>query len=292
MGYDELRESRMAGAIREGVVPAGSVSVKNTPGLKPWLALTPDEQAGYVARMDAYAAMIDGVDQNVGRLLAFLQARGDLENILIVFMSDNGAEGHAIEELPRIQDWVAENFDNTPANIGQRNSYVTIGQGWARAAAAPFRLSKGRISEGGIRVPAFVHFPGENSGRIDDAYMTVMDLAPTFMEIAGGSNEEQYRGRSLLPRLRGGEQPVHPSDETISFEVYGRRAVQRGPWKLLSMEVPYGTGEWELHNLENDPGEQVDVAPEFPEIVEQLSAAWESYAAEVGVIMPEHPIAY
>jgi len=292
MGYDELLELRMAGAIREGVVPTGSVAVKSTPGLKSWSELTPDQQAGYVARMDTYAAMVEGVDQNVGRLLSFLDEQGYLENTIIVFMSDNGAEGHAIEELPRLQNWLAENFDNTVANIGSRNSYVTTGEGWARAAMAPFRLTKARMSEGGIRVPAFIHFPDKNLGSIDSAYMTVMDLAPTFMEIANGPLSEQYRGHSLLTRLRGGEEPVHSVDETISFEVYGRRAVQRGTWKLLSMEPPYGTGEWELHNLEDDPGEQTDVALEFPAIVTQLSAAWESYAAEVGVIMPEHPISY
>ncbi|MBV1878269.1 MAG: arylsulfatase [Pseudomonadales bacterium] len=293
MGYDKLRESRMTGALREGVVPTGTTSVKHTPGLKPWHTLSADKQAGYIARMGIYAAMIDLLDQNVGRLLDFLEQRGELENTIIFFMSDNGAEGHAVEEQPQLQKWLAANFDNSFANLGRVKSYVTVGEGWARATAAPFRLTKGRISEGGIRAPAFVKFPrSRNKHMVDNSYMTVMDLAPTFMEIAGAPIPDQYWGQSLLPRLQGSALPVHDDSETISFESFGRRAVQKGDWKLLLMEPPFGKGQWELFNLKSDLGEQQDLALQYPEIVSELSDAWELYAKKVGVILPEHPIRY
>ncbi|MDP6375626.1 MAG: sulfatase-like hydrolase/transferase [Pseudomonadales bacterium] len=292
MGYDELLEARMRGAAAAGVVAPAAQPVRHTEGVPVWVSLSEDEKAGFVARMGAYAAMVDSIDQNVGRLLTYLEESDHLANTVVVFMSDNGAEGHAMEYLPSLAGWVEQTFDNTPASIGTRRSYVTIGEGWARATAAPFRLSKARVSEGGIRVPAFVHLPGEVRGSIDDAYMTVMDLAPTFVEIAGGEPRKQHRGRSLLSRWRGGSAPVYDEEDVIAFEVYGRRAVQRGRYKALLMEPPFGTGDWQLYDLRVDTGEQSDLSAELPDLRSELIELWEAYADEVGVILPETPVIY
>ncbi len=119
-----------------------------------------------------------------------------------------------------------------------------------------------------------------------------MDLAPTFLELANAPSDPQITGRSLLARLGGAPGPVHGPNEYLAYEVFGRRAVQRGPWKLLWMESPYGVDGWQLYNLSSDPGEQQDLAGELPQLVEELSVAWEQYAQDVGVILPEHPIRY
>lgn len=293
-GYEVLLDERMAGARRMGVVPESAVGVTSNPGVVPWSELSMSDQQAYRARMVAYAAMVDSLDEHVGRLLTFLEVRGDLENTLVVFIVDNGAEGHAIEFRESVQDWLAANFDNSVDNIGNRNSYVTLGAGWARATAAPFRASKSKVSEGGIRVPAFVYFPKElpSPGSVDDAFMTVMDLAPTFLEFAGAPTDDQIRGRSLKNHLLGSTAAVYGPQETVAWEVYGRRAVHMGPWKLLLQEAPFGTGDWELHNLDSDLGEQIDVAAQHPEIFEHLKDEWQAYADEVGVVLPETPIGY
>jgi arylsulfatase len=290
-GWDNLREARMAGAIRAGIVPAGAKAVAFEAGMVPWNSLSADERAGAAKRMTVYAAMVDRLDANIGRLFSFLEARGELENTLIVFLSDNGAEAHPIEIIANRNGWVDRTFDNSLDSIGTRRSYTTLGPGWARATAAPFRASKSKVSEGGIRTPAIVRLPGGANGSIDDSYMRIMDLAPTFLEAAGRGVPAAMMGRSQLRRLKGGR-PVYTPEDFIAFEVYGRRGVQQGNFKALLQEPPYGTGEWQLYNLARDQGEQSDLAIRHPDRLGRLIDAWQSYADKVGVILPESPISY
>lgn len=289
-GWDALRQTRLSGAKRMGVVAPETTGVHREKGSRPWAELGDDERARQRRIMEVYAAMVDRIDVNVGRLLGFLEERGDLENTVILFMSDNGAEGHQMENAGTNPHWIPANFDLSIQAIGTRDSYVSLGPSWARAHAAPFRESKARISEGGIRVPAFVRIPGGEAG-IDGAYMRAMDLAPTFLELAGGRGSERMMGRSLLARFQGGEEPYR-KDEVIAAEAYGRRMAQKGDWKILWMEPPLGTGDWELFNLASDVGEQEDLSDEFPELREELIQAWQKYADEVGVILPESAIYY
>ena len=292
-GWHALHEARMAGAKREGVVPVNHAGVVHEPGVTDWAKLSAAERAVAAAKMEAYAGMVDRLDRNVGRLLAFLEARGDLDNTVIFFMADNGAEAHVMEEHPANVEWIAEDVDNSAESIGTASSYVTLGPAWARATAAPFRDSKSKMAEGGIRVPAFVSIPeglAFEAGH-DHSFMRVMDLAPTFLEIAGGTAAADMMGRSLLSRWRGGE-PAYSATEAIAGETYNRRYVYRGDWKLLYQEPPHGTGEWQLYDLATDLGEQNDLAAVRPDVVEALLAAYDDYAARVGVIVPEIPIRY
>jgi arylsulfatase len=121
--------------------------------------------------------------------------------------------------------------------------------------------------------------------------MRVMDLAPTFIQLAGGDVPADMMGRSLLPRVLDGK-PVYSADEFIAAETYGRRMAQQGNWKVLLQAAPYGTGDWQLYNLAEDLGEQNDLSDEFPERRASLIDAWQQYADQVGVINPEVPIRY
>ena len=171
---------------------------------------------------------------------------------------------------------------------------MVLGPNWARAGAVPFRESKARLSEGGIRVPAFVSMPDvfqEVEQGVDGAYMRAMDLAPTFLDIVGAQAPVAMMGRSLLDRWMGGVEP-YGKNEVIAAETYGRRMAQRGDWKVLWMEEPYGTGDWQLYNLAQDLGEQKNLSEEHPKIRTELIEAWEAYAEEVGVVLPETPIYY
>jgi len=289
-GWDILRGLRMAGAIAAGVVPDDAQAVDFEAGMALWTELGTEEQAQALARMEVYAAMVDRLDENVGRLIEFLRQRGEVENTIFVFMSDNGAEAHDMESDVVHGDWLTSNFDNSLANIGTATSYTTLQASWARATAVPFRASKSKVSEGGIRVPAFVAMPGLAAG-VDDAYMRAMDLGPTLLQIAGGEPEPDMMGRSLLDRWRGGAAPYGEHD-VVAYEVYGRRGAQRGNWKVLLQEPPYGTGEWQLYNLAQDLGESEDLSDEHPQLRAELIAAWQQYADSVGVVLPEHPIRY
>ena len=232
----------MAGALREGVVAADAQAVEFEPGMRAWSELNDAERRSSARRMSVYAAMVHRLDENVGRVLRALEADGRLGNTIVVFMADNGAEGHDMEARANRDGWLDATFDNSTENIGSRTSYTSLGPGWARAGAAPFRASKSKISEGGIRVPAFVYLPGGSTGT-SDAYLRAMDLAPTFLELATGTAQSQadtgMMGRSLAEHLRGGP-PPYDDDEIVAYEVYGRLAAQRGHWKALLQEPPTG----------------------------------------------------
>jgi len=256
-GWDLLREQRMAGAHREGVVPAGAEAVAFEAGMVPWDSLGSSNQKIESRKMEVYAAMIERMDMNVGRVVKHLSTNDRLDNTLVVFISDNGAEAHQMETYPGIPEWIAERFDNSIESMGTRDSYISLGPAWARATAAPFRASKSKVSEGGIRVPAFVSLPGGShsslvSENLDKTYMRVVDLAPTFIELAGGQIPTDMEGRSLWSRWHGGQSPYRDTD-IVAFETYGRRGVQRGDWKLLLQEPPYGSGDWQLYNPGNGP---------------------------------------
>ena len=293
-GWDVLRHARLEGAKRMGVVDAAASGVHSEVGSGPWSELTDEEKIRQSKTMAIYAAMVDRVDENIGRLVKVLEERGELSNTVILFMADNGAEGHRMELARDNATWIPENFSLALEDMGTKDSYVVLGPSWARAGAVPFRESKARLSEGGIRVPAFVYLPSnfqDVDQGVDGAYMRAMDLAPTFLDIAGSEPPVAMMGRSLLDRWLGGVEP-YGKDEVIAAETYGRRMAQRGDWKVLWMEEPYGTGDWQLYNLAQDLGEQEDLSEEFPKVREELIAAWEAYAEEVGVVLPETPIYY
>jgi arylsulfatase len=207
-------------------------------------------------------------------------------------MSDNGAEGWEIE---RFQNWANQCCDNSYDNLGSGDSYVLYGRNWAWAGAAPFRRQKFTAYEGGIRVPAFVNFPGVvPAGTRNDVIGSVMDVLPTFLELAGaeppgttyrGKPVAPIRGRSLLPEFTGtGE--VDDENYTLGWELYGQRAIRQGDWKIVwDASAPDGERRWELFNMADDPGEQVDLSIEQPEQLARMEGLWDEYAKESGVIL-------
>jgi arylsulfatase A-like enzyme len=294
-GYDALRHQRIAGAQAAGLLEAATDAITPVPGLAAWQDLNAEQQADSARRMEIYAAMVERLDWNIGRLLEFLQQSGQADNTIIVFASDNGAEGHDMENYPSLRAWIAENYDNRLANVGRTGSYAATGPGWAQASMGPFRLYKGYMSEGGTRVPAIVYFPGETQvGRMLDGYASVADIAPTLLDWAGATGQQHaaVRGRSMQGWLSGQQPELYGADESIAWELFGRRAVYRGDWKLLWMEQPWGSGAWQLFDLRNDPGELHDLAAEYPEVRDALVQDWEDYARENGVILPERQLPY
>lgn len=318
--YDDgplaLRERRVnklkdLGLVPDHAVPHDIITPPSDKTMsKEWDALNEDEKKFSSRCMEVYAAMVHRMDYQIGRVIDRLKETGEFDNTFILFMSDNGAEGMLLEAIPIIRggvfDHIQKYYDNSLENIGRYNSYVWYGPHWASAATAPSRLYKMFTSEGGIRVPFILRYPPLTSSKnqeeapedgIEHAFSTVMDILPTIIDLAGISHPAPtYKGRAVvapkgkswLPYLtsRSTTKAIHNTDHTHGWELFGRQAVRKGKWKILLINPPFGPGEWQLYDLENDPGETKDLRDQYPERMKELLAAWDEYVKDVGVAMP------
>jgi len=304
VGYTVIRNRRIERMKRLGIVPRdfqpnpGLPVTSSTPG---WDELTAEQKQVEARKMEIYAAMVENLDHNIGRLLDALKDAGKYDNTFIFFQSDNGAEG-ATTYRPEN----TTNVDNSFANMGRPRSNFATGRRWAEVSATPFKLSKGHQAEGGISVPAIVRMPGEKRGHGDNQrpirYITrVTDLAPTFLELAhvanpgstyNGQTVKPISGISLVDALddghghHGHHDGVHPRDEVLCGELFGRHFVQQGSWKALWTESPWGPGQWALYDIEQDRGETTDLALSRPDVVAELDAQWIAHVAHVGIVSP------
>ena len=245
--------------------------------VKPWNETDPERRKTLAHRMAIYAAMVDRLDQNVGRLVATLEELGVLDNTLILFFADNGgcAEGGLMGGSP-------------DEMVGGREGYfLTYGKGWANASNTPFRMYKHWVHEGGVASPFIAHWPAgiEAKGAIQREPCHLIDIAPTLYELAGARYPKNHDGNeigglegvSLVPALRG-EALERPSP--IFFEHEGNRAVREGPWKLVSR---HGKA-WELYDLSSDRSETSDQTAAQPERVAKMTASYEAWAKRCGVL--------
>jgi len=299
-GPDALREERLAALKRLSLCPP---DVEAHPvvadGAPEWAEMTAEQRAVSARSMEVYAAMVDRMDWNIGRVIDYLSDSGELDDTVVIFLSDNGAEGAIVEAMPlhgaRIAAQIEKHCDNSVDNLGRPSSFIWYGPRWAQAATAPSRLHKAFTTEGGIRVVGFVTWPGfDRQRQIGTAFSTVMDIAPTVLELAGaahpgtdyrGREVAPIRGRSLLPYLSGGAEAVHDADTGTGWELFGRRAIRQGDWKALHLPAPYGPGSWQLYDLAEDPGEIHDLADSHPDKLAKLLTLWDRYVEDNGVIL-------
>ncbi|MFK8050102.1 MAG: arylsulfatase [Halioglobus sp.] len=298
-GWDALRKQRLSGLQHVGLLTA-PVETVPPPGHRSWDSLSQEEQSLAARKMEVYAAMVDSIDQNVQRLVTYLKDSGELDNTTILFLSDNGAEGTPLENSPMLDGWI-ERFDNSLENMGRHDSYIFYGPSWAHASTAPGKHYKSHVSEGGVHVPAFIWRKDMvHAESIALAPATVMDIAPTLLDIAQIQYPKTYRGKPLsgqrgfsLQRLIDDPSAIiHAQDAAFGMELFGRKALRQGKWKLYQTPPPFGSGEWELYNVEEDLGESNNVAAQHSEIVAHLTEAWNDYAREVGVVLPKGPSGY
>jgi len=303
LGYDELHDRRLAAVKALGIVPQHTEASPREQGEFPWDELSEDEKRVEARRMEIYAAMVDDIDVHVGRVLDTLKANGQLENTLIIFMSDNGAEGHELDRVwPAVGPWVEGCCDNSLANMGKADSYVWYGPNWARAGMTPFSRYKAYTNEGGIRAPAFISYPKvARKGTIVPNFVSVMDVMPTVLEFTGVEHPGPLyenrtvfpmQGTSMLSFLQGNAQYVHDAEEVMGWELFGKRAIRKGTWKIVYAGEADGNAIWELFNLESDPAEQLDLAAAQPIKLQQMIGFWGDYARENGVIIPNHVSGY
>lgn len=292
-GFEALRQERLTRQVELGLVDAKAVA--HAPALPkgPWESYTPEEKRFASRNMEVFAAMVDRVDQNIGRLIDELKRSGEYDNTIIFFLSDNGAAGRGVNDvkLGHIATSVAQ-ADNSLDNLGSATSYSSYDRGFAQAATTPSWLHKSFPTEGGTRTISF--FAGKPLGRqgIGRAYGNVMDIVPTFLDLAtvtppegqfNGRAVQPIRGKSWAAYLEGRSEKIYSPDDAIGMELFGTRAMRQGDWKITDI----GDGQWRLFNLARDPGETNDLSGQEPARLQALIAHWEHYAQDVGVIMPQ-----
>lgn len=302
-GYDHLLSRRLHQAKLKGVIPSDAGVNVAPPAYRPWTSLSADEQKIEARAMEIYAAMIDEIDRHTGRLLQHLEDSGELENTLIIFMSDNGAEAHDLDEtwpadlFPKIRKTIDESHDFSYENMGRPGSYVLYGHGWGRAGSPAFSLYKAFPTEGGTRVAAFAWHPKlVRGGAIDNTRLSVKDVTPTILDLLDiehpgtqyeGREVEPMTGWSILPVLAGDHEPQKFAERVTGSELFGKRSITHGAWKIVHMPVPYGNDRWQLFNLEQDLAERHDLAMTHPEKLEQMQRFWDAYYEENDIILPD-----
>ncbi len=241
-----------------------------------WDTLPADRRTDLARRMAIFAAAVDVMDHNIGRVIDDLKAKGEIDNTLILFCSDNGA----------CAEWDPWGFDikSGPENIlhtgeklnemGQPGSYHSYGSAWANACNTPWRLYKHYTHEGGISTPCIAHWPSGlklRKGGVRNDPWHFIDVLPTLASAAGAKPPAECAGVNMAPMFAG--RPVNRGP--LFWEHEGSRAVRDGKWKITAV---YPTGKWELYDIEADRTEQVDLATRYPDRIRRMAAQWEAWA--------------
>jgi arylsulfatase len=295
-GYEVLKAKRATIAKQMGLVSAKAKIPEMHDMVKPWSTLSKEQQALEARGMEIYAGMVSNLDYHFGRMVKFLQDIGQYDNTIVIFLSDNGSNPWYSEDYPgnRGSEWFAQ-FDNRLDNLGNPMSNYAYGIGWGSASSGPLDLFKMTTGEGGIRTPLIIAGPGVKGGRQVDAFAYVWDVMPTVLELTGIQQPKEFRGRPLEPMmgkslsgvLNSSENEVYSAEDYIGGELGNGMWMRQGDYKAVAVAPPYGNGEWHLYNVVLDPGETRNLAKEKPEVLNELIAAWDRYASEVGVILSE-----
>jgi arylsulfatase len=303
-GWDGIRQQRLARMQELGIVDEGVNTADRLYFLPRSTGLVPAARVMQGRKMELYAGMVEYMDDQIGRVFDYLREIGEYDNTVVIFISDNGAEGNDLRSMvagrPGTMGFLhgMNNFaENGHNSLGRKGTYAEYGAAWAQVSMVPFRIYKGWVSEGGIRSPLIVSGPGvQGAGEINKtAVLHVMDIVPTVLELAGvehpttyeGSKVAPVQGKSWVAMLDGSIQSPRTSDDWLGWELFGNRAIRQGDWKISWLYRPLGTGDWQLFNLAEDPGEQSDLSGKFPEKRMELVALWNEYVKTNGVIIGE-----
>lgn len=302
-GWDRLRSERLDRLRQLGILDPAWECSERDPAVRPWESV--EARAWQARRMEVYAAQVERMDAGIGRIVAALETAGQLDNTVLVFLSDNGGCAEELRpfwvdevdppprQLPvRTRDGRRVFRGNTPESWpGGEDTYASYGRGWANLSNAPFREFKHWVHEGGIATPFIVHWPGGGlePGAIRHAPHQLPDVAATVLDVTGveypteldGRPLEPLEGVSMLPTWHGA---ATGEDRTLCWEHEGNAAIRRGPWKLVR-KYP---GDWELYQIRPDRTELRDRAGEHAEVVADLDQAYAAWANRCGVIPRAH----
>jgi arylsulfatase/uncharacterized sulfatase len=295
-GWDILRQQRLERAAALGIVPPNTPMVRMaTTG--DWNALSEDDRRYQAKRMAVYAGMIEAMDFHIGRLVDFLKQRGQYDNTIFIFTSDNGSEasGPANPRAFPVRK-VPENMGYTVdyENLGLKGSYGTIGPGFASAAASPLAYYKFYAGEGGMRVPLIIAGkPVDHQQKLTKAFAWATDISPTILSLAGvsqpgpryaGRPVQPMTGRDLSPVITAKAERIYGPDDAVGYELTDHGVLFQGDYKLVVNQPPVGDGRWRLFNIVKDPGETVDLAASEPLRFQRMLSRYEQYVRDNKVV--------
>lgn len=291
-GWHALRLARHERAQALGLIPEDAPLAPMPDTARDWASLSEEDRALYAARMEVNAAMLDAMDFHIGRFIGHLKETGAYDNTIFVVTSDNGPEPSSGDEDWRLGLWMSiSGYHTRLEGLGGPGSWGFIGPEWANAAASPGDLFKFYATEGGVRAPLIIAGPGIGASRITSPAM-VIDITPTLLDWLGNphtpANARPVTGRSLLPVLKGKARSVYARDDVRAIEVSGNSALYKGDYKITRSMPPVGDGQWRLYNLTQDPGETADLTQVQPDVLADMLAEFDAYAARTGLLpMPE-----
>mgnify|MGYP000684073968 CR=1 FL=1 len=266
-GYAAVRQARYGRQIASGLID--KTFPISAPTFVPWSGLG-DRRKEEERKMEVYAAMIDRMDQNIGKVLDKIRSMGEEENTLVLFCSDNGASG----EVVRLSGGTGE--------IGEMTRWTSLGEDWMNVCNVPFRFGKNSSFEGGVCTPLVAYWPAGISkpGRVSRETGHFIDFMPTLLEAAGAAYPKTYGGRSILPYEGVSLMPVFRGEALarkapLFFQWAGGRAVREGRWKLVSRK----RDDWELYDMETDRAELRDLSAEQADVVRRLAGLYDAWLA-------------
>ena len=278
-GWDIIREQRHRRLLKLGLIPKGTKLAQRDAKVPAWDSLTQEQQAEQATYMETYAAMVDCVDQNVGKIVRDLKQLGAYENTLIMFLCDNGGSAEPS----------TLGTNRNKAKVGTAESFAFYGASWANVSDTPFRKFKSHLHEGGIATPFVAHWPAGISNNLHGQTVHqpthLVDLMATCVDLSGATYPQTFKGQDIHPMegtsLRPSFTGCQVNRQTpLFFEFNGYRAIRDGQWKLVA---PKGK-PWELYDMDSDRSEQNDLAKEHPEKVEGLSKLHAEWAERCNVV--------
>lgn len=294
-GWDRIREKRLTRMKELGLIhPDWELSERDT-NIESWEDT--EHKAWWAATMEVYAAMVDRMDQGIGKILAALEETGQLENTLIFFLQDNGGCHEVLtDKWPRSLHVPEFKRDGTPLLRGNdvtimpgpEDTYMSYSAEWANVSNTPFRLYKHYIHEGGIATPLIAFWPAgiQQPSRSSNQLGHIIDIMATCVEVANADYPEIYKGEQIMPMEGQSLVPVFHNQTfvhtPIGWEHEGNRGFRDGKWKLVERRNP-GV-DWELYDMDKDRTEQYNLAAEYPQITQSMIRNYEEWANRVGVV--------
>lgn len=295
-GWDALRQQRKERAEALGIMPKNMpmVRMKTT---EEWDALSEDDRRYQAKRMAVYAGMIEAMDFHLGRLIEFLKERGQYDNTIFIFTSDNGSEASG-PSYPRTfparlaPENLGYNLDYD--SLGLKGSYSSIGPSFASAAASPLAYYKFYAGEGGMRVPLIMAGkPVGSQQSLTPAFAWATDITPTILSLTGvsqpsaryaGRPVQPIIGRDLRPLLSGAAERAYGPDDAVGYELTDHGVLFQGDYKLVINQPPRGDGQWRLFNIVKDPGETVDLSASHALRFQRMLSLYEQYRVDNNVV--------
>jgi arylsulfatase len=304
LGYAGLKKSRYEKLKSNGLITETAEEPLFNDITHKWESLSQKEKEIQARVMATYAAMIEDQDRRTGEILDYLKETGQLDNTLIVYLTDNGPEGfeatHPKTGNPEMAKWLETQFDQSFEAIGTAESERTIGVSWANAATGGLQWWKWFIGEGGIRVPMMIVPPGafsneySRAGEISNAVISVKDLPMTILDYAGVEHPQtQYKDREIVapsgvtarPFLEGTSDEIRSEKEWYAFELFGNGYIMQGNFKAMKVRKGmFGDSEWHLYNVVSDPSEMHPLEDTMTDKFESMKALYVAYAEKNNIM--------